>query len=81
MEKDFYIFKKSSVSEKEKEVLRRMGFYLIKVSKKQYLVYFEYLENLIKKSFYYKKKKLDSYIPKNNLEKMIFESSSKIIVI
>ena len=30
---------------------------------------------------YYKKKKLDSYVPKNNLEKMIFESNSKIVVI
>ena len=58
LEKDFYIFKKSSFSEKEKEILRRMGFYLIKISKQQYLVYFEYLENLIKKNFYYKKKNL-----------------------
>ena len=33
-----------------------MGFYLIKISKKHYLIYFEYLENLIKKTFITKKK-------------------------
>ena len=58
-----------------------MGFYLIKISKQNYLVYFEYLENLIKKTFYYKKKKLNTYIPQNNLEKMIFESNIKIIIL
>ncbi len=81
LEKDFYTFKKLSICEKEKEIFKRMGFYPIKVSKQQYLVYFEYLENLIKKSFYYKKKKLDSYIPQNDLEKMIFKSNCKIIIL
>ena len=56
-----------------------MGFYLIKISRQHYLIYFEYLENLIKKHFYYKNKKLKNYIPKNNLEKTIFELHSKII--
>ena len=56
-----------------------MGFYLVKISKQHYLIYFEYLENVIKKNFYYKNKKLNTYVPKNNLEKMIFESNRKII--
>ncbi len=80
LENNFYSFKKSSLSEKEKEIYKKMGFYLIKISKKYYLVYFEYLENLIRKRFYFKKKKFKSYIPQNNLEKMIFESKSKIII-
>ena len=80
LEKDFYTFKRLPVGEKEKEIYKRMGFYLIKISKHQYFVYFEYLENLIKKSFYYKKKK-NSYIPQNNLEKMVFKSNSKIIIL
>ena len=79
LEKNYYALKKSSFSNKEKEIYKRMGFYLIKISKQHYLIYFEYLENLIKKHFYYKKKKLNTYIPKNNLEKMIFELNSKII--
>ena len=79
MEKNYYALKKSSLSDKEKEIYKRMGFYLIKISKQHYLIYFEYLENLIKKHFYYKKKKPNTYNPKNNLEKMIFELNSKII--
>ena len=54
--KRFYTFKRLPVSEKEKEIYKRMGFYLIKISKHQYYVYFEYLENLIKKAFIAKKK-------------------------
>ncbi len=81
LEKNFYIFNKSSISEKEKDIYRRMGFYLVKISKQHYLVYFEYLENLIKKSFYYKKRNLNSYIPQNNLEKKVFNSNSKIIIL
>ena len=68
-------------SSKEKEIYRRMGFYLIKISKQHYLVYFEYLENLIKKNFYYKKKRLKTYTPQNNLERVILESKSKIIIL
>jgi len=79
LEKNYYALKKSSFSNKEKEIYKRMGFYLIKISKQHYLIYFEYLEDLIKKHFYYKKKKLNTYIPKNNLEKMIFEFNRKII--
>ena len=79
LEKNYYALKKSSFSNREKEIYRRMGFYLIKISKEHFLVYFEYLENLIKKNFYYKKKKLNTYTPQNNLEKMILESKSKII--
>ena len=81
LEKNYYALKKSSFSKKEKEIYRRMGFYLIKISKKHYLVYFEYLEKIIKKNFYYKKKKLNTYTPKNNLERLILESSSKIIIL
>jgi len=80
LENNFYTFKKSSISEKEKEIYKKMGFYFIKISKKYYLVYFEYLENLIRKSFYFKKRKSKPYIPRNNLEKIIFESNSKIII-
>ena len=79
LEKNYYALKKPSFSKKEKEIYKRMGFYLIKISQQHYLVYFEYLENLIKKHFYYKKKKLKTYTPKNNLEKVIFELGSKII--
>ena len=79
LERNYYSLKKSTFSKKEKEIYRRMGFYLIKISKQNYLVYFEYLENLLKKQFYYKKKKLNTYIPQNHLEKMIFELNSKII--
>ncbi len=79
LEKNYYALKKSSLSDKEKEIYKRMGFYLIKISKQHYLIYFEYLEDLIKKHFYYKKKKLNTYIPKNNLEKLIFEFNRKII--
>ena len=79
LERNYYKLKKSSFSKKEKEIYRRMGFYLIKISKQHYLVYFEYLENLIKKHFYYKKKKLKIYTPHNNLQKAIFELNSKII--
>ena len=79
LEKNYYALKKSSFSNKEKEIYKRMGFYLIKISRQHYLIYFEYLENLIKKHFYYKNKKLKNYIPKNNLEKTIFELHSKII--
>ncbi len=81
LEKNYYALKKSSFSKKEKEIYRRMGFYLIKISKKHYLVYFEYLEKIIKKNFYYKKKKLNTYTPKNNLERLILESNSKIIIL
>ncbi len=81
LEKNFYIFKKLSFSEKEKKIYKKMGFYLIKISKKYYLVYFEYLENIIRKSFFFKKRKFKSYIPQNNLEKIIFESNPKIIII
>ena len=79
LEKNYYALKKSFFSKKEREIYKRMGFYLIKISKQHYLVYFEYLENLIKKQFYYKKKKLNTYTPQNNLEKMIFDSNNKII--
>ena len=79
LEKNYYALKKPSFSNKEKEIYKRMGFYLIKISKQHYLIYFEYLENLIKKNFYYKNKKLNINILKNNLEKMIFESNRKII--
>ena len=81
LEKNYYVLKKSSFSKQEKEIYRRIGFYLIKISNKHYLVYFEYLENLIKKNFYFKKKKLNSYTPQNNLERMIHESNSKIIIL
>ena len=81
LEKDYYALNKSSFSKKEKEILRRMGFYLIKISNKHFLVYFEYLENLIKKNFYYKKKKLNTYTPQNDLERIIHESKNKIIIL
>ena len=80
LENNFYSFEKLSISEKEKEMYKKMGFYLIKISKRNYLVYFEYLENLVRKIFYFKKRKTKSYVPQNNLEKMIFESNSKIII-
>ncbi len=81
LEKNLYNCKKLSTSEEQKEIYRKMGFYLIKISKQKYLVYFEYLENLIKKSFYYKKRKLTSYVPQNNLEKMIFKSNIKVTIL
>ena len=45
LEKNYYALKKSSFSNKEKEIYKRMGFYLIKISKQRYLIYFEYLED------------------------------------
>ncbi len=80
LENNFYSFNQLSISEKKQEIYRKMWFYLIKISKRHYFVYFEYLESLIRKSFYFKKRKLKSFIPKNNLEKMIFESNNKIII-
>ncbi len=80
LEKNFYPFKQSSIGEKEKEIYKKMGFYFTKISNKYFLVYFEYLENLIRKSFYLKKRKLKFYVPQNNLEKLIFESNSKITI-
>ena len=72
LEKNYYALKKSSFSNKEKEIYKRMGFYLIKISKQHYLIYFEYLENLIKKHFYYKNKKLNTYIPLKQFRKNDF---------
>ena len=56
-----------------------MGFYLIKISNDYYFVYFEYLEKLIKKKFYYIKKKIKISNYENLLEKNIFKTKSKII--
>ena len=51
-----------------------MGFYMIKVNKKYYLAHFEYLENLFRKNFYFKKK-FGSYNPRNKFEKNILENT------
>ena len=77
---DGYIYqiKKNSVGKGKIEFYRKMGFYTIKVLSKYYLVYFEYLESIIKKRLYYQKKKLHIKKFSNKFEKDFFEKKHKI---
>jgi ATP-dependent RNA helicase SUPV3L1/SUV3 len=62
------------INSKKIGIYKKMGFYMIKVNKKYYLVHFDYLENLYRKNFYLKKK-FGSYKPRNKLEKNILENT------
>jgi len=62
------------INSKKIGIYKKMGFYMIKLNKKYYLVHFDYLENLYRKNFYLKKK-FGSYKPRNKLEKNILENT------
>ena len=79
LEKNFYKVSREKLNKRKINIYRKMGFYLIKISNDYYFVYFEYLEKLIKKKFYYIKKKIKISNYENLLEKNIFKTKSKII--
>ena len=62
------------INSKKIGIYKKMGFYMIKVNKKYYLVHFDYLENLYRKNFYLKNK-FGAYKPRNKLEKNILENT------
>ncbi len=75
---DIYLLE-AKTSEEKKKIYEKMGFYIFKINKNEYLANFEYFEKLIKKVFFFKKRADKNFIAKNELEKRMFNEPKKII--
>lgn len=56
----------------------KLGFYLLKINKQNFLIHYSYYENLVSKTYFFKKKKNPTFIPDNKFEKIFFDNPSKI---
>ncbi len=56
----------------------KLGFYLLKINKKNFLIHYSYYENLISKTYFFKKKQKPFFIYLNQFEKFFLNNPGKI---
>ena len=73
MNKKFYRLKNDKITNNNKRFYERIGFYVVRIKKKQFLIYYQYLEEIFRKvSFSIKNNK--KYNPKNSLENLLLKN-------
>ncbi len=64
---------------KQKELIyEKLGFYLLEINKKIFLINYIYYETLSKKVFFFKKKHTPLFVAKNKFEKFFYDNSKGI---
>ena len=77
MSKKFYRLKNDKITNNKKKFYERVGFYVVKIKKKQFLIYYQYLEEIYKKvSFSIKSNK--KFNPKNSVESLLLKNPNDL---
>ena len=58
----------------------KLGFYYVSIKKNKFLVYYQYLEDVLRKIYFYKKKKSFKFLPKNSFEELAYNFNKFIII-
>ena len=79
MNKKFYRLKNDKITNNKKRFYERVGFYVVRIKKKQFLIYYQYLEEIYKKvGFSIKNNK--KFNPKNSLENLLLKNPNDISI-
>ena len=77
MNKKFYRLKNEKITNNKKRFYERVGFYIVRIKKKQFLIYYQYLEEIYRKiSFSIKNNK--KFSPKNSLESLLLKNPNDL---
>ena len=77
MNKKFYRLKNEKITNNKKRFYERVGFYIVRIKKKQFLIYYHYLEEIYRKvSFSIKNNK--KFNPKNSLESLLLKNPNDL---
>ena len=79
MTEDVYKFSKE-IFNNDPSLYEKLGFYHVSIKKNKYLVYYQYLENVLKKIYFYKKKKSLKFLPKNSFEELAYNFNKLIVI-
>ena len=73
MNKKFYKLKNDKIKNNKKRFYERIGFYVVRIKNKQFLIYYQYLEEILRKvSFSIKNNK--EFNPKNSIESLLLKN-------
>ena len=77
MNKKFYRLKNEKITNNKKRFYERVGFYIVRIKKKKFLIYYQYLEEIYRKvSFSTKNNK--KFNPKNSLESLLLKNPNDL---
>ena len=77
LNKKFYRLKNDKITNNKKRFYERIGFYVVRIKKKQFLIYYQYLEEIYRKvSFSIKNNK--KFNPKNSLESLLLKNPNDL---
>ena len=79
MTKNVYKLNKK-IFNNDPSLYEKLGFYCVSIKKKNFLVYYQYLESVLKKIYFYKKKKSLKFLPKNSFEELANNFYKYIII-
>ena len=79
MNKRFYNLKNDKITNNKKRFYERIGFYIVRIKNKQFLIYYKYLEEISRKvNFSIKNNK--KFNPRNSLESLLLKNPNDFIM-
>ena len=79
MNKKFYKLENDKITNSKKIFYERIGFYIFKIKNKPFLIYYQYLEEILQK-ISFSKKRNRKFNPRNSLESLLLKNPNDLII-